>query len=187
MKLPKPPAAAAVTLLLLLIAASAAMLTQGNPFISTPPPDTQAKTPRQTLQPEHTPQSATQTVQNTPRATIPQENILQPSPTTDGASTFRVPTKVPLKYPNLGSRLDRLAQDVGPPGTPDPTVNVTIHLSHNMEDVTAFLQEHHIPLANTGKDYIEAQVPASLLGPLSLQTGVIRIREASQPHQPTSR
>ena len=53
---------------------------------------------------------------------------------------------------------------------------VTIHLSGNMDDVVQFLEDNGGDPRNVGEDYIEAYVPVALLGQLSEQPGVTRVR-----------
>ncbi len=104
-----------------------------------------------------------------------------------------IPEKASLKYPNLGSRLDQLVVSVeGEETTPEEaaadtpvhreeSVAVTIYLSGNVDDVVSFLEENGGDPRNVGEDYIEAYVPVSLLGPVSEQPGVIRVREIVPP------
>ena len=104
-----------------------------------------------------------------------------------------LPEKGELKYPNLGSRLDGLvasveagqatAQDAAAdtPVHSGESVAVTIYLSGNADEVVAFLEENGGDPRNVGGDYIEAYVPVPLLGPVSEQPGVIRVREIIPP------
>ena len=111
----------------------------------------------------------------------------QPPPITEKAEP---------KYPKLGSHLDRLAAGVGDGETSDggasgkaavhreereESVAVTVHLSGNVEDVVSFLEENGGDPRNVGEDYVEAYVPLSLLGAVSEQPGVIRVREIVPP------
>ena len=97
-----------------------------------------------------------------------------------------------LNYPNLGSRLDQLVASVeggrtaeeASSGTSvygEKSVAVTIYLSSGVDDVVGFLEENGGDPRNIGEDYIEAYVPVSLLGPVSEQPGVIRVREIVPP------
>ena len=54
---------------------------------------------------------------------------------------------------------------------------VIIHLSDNLDGMLTFLRDNGGDPRNTGTDYIEAYVPVSLLGELSEQPGVFRVRE----------
>lgn len=97
--------------------------------------------------------------------------------------------KAGLKYSNLGSRLDQLvARFEEKETTPEDaavgasmhlgeSVAVTVYLSGSVDDVVAFLEENVGDPRNVGEDYIEAYVPVSLLGPVSEQPRVIRVRE----------
>ena len=112
-----------------------------------------------------------------------------------------IPEKAELKYPNLGSHLDGLVVQVedgettsqgaalDTPVHSGASVAVTIHLTGNVDDVVTFLEENGGDPRNVGEDYIEAYVPVSLLGQLSEQPGVIRVREIvpPQPAQLTQR
>ena len=104
-----------------------------------------------------------------------------------------LPEKGDLKYPNLGSRLDGLvagveagqatAQDAAAdtPVHSGESVAVTIYLTGNVDDVVSFLEDNGGDPRNVGEDYIEAYVPVTLLGRLSEQPGVIRVREIVPP------
>ena len=106
---------------------------------------------------------------------------------------FTIPEKAELKYPNLGSMLNQLAARVeeGEATAEDAagdapvhragSVAVTIYLSGNVDAVVRFLEDSGGSPRNVGEDYIEAYVPVSLLGPVSEQTGVIRVREIIPP------
>ena len=112
-----------------------------------------------------------------------------------------LPEKTELKYPNLGSNLDQLAASAlkgktsakeaaeDAPARPEASVPVTIYLSGNLDEVVKFLEKNGGLPRNVGEDYIEAHVPVSLLGRVSEQPGVIRVREilppaATQPAPP---
>ena len=104
-----------------------------------------------------------------------------------------IPEKADLKYPNLGSHLDQLvtrveegefsAQDAAEDTAMhlEESVAVTIYLSGNVDDVVAFLEDNGGDPRNVGEDYIEVYVPVTLLGQLSEQPGVIRVREIVPP------
>ena len=106
-----------------------------------------------------------------------------------------LPEKPELKYPNLGSNLDQLVASAlkGETSTKEAAENapihqetsiaVTIHLSGNVDNLVKFLEDNGSPASNVGEDYIEAYVPVSLLGQVSEQTGVIRVREIT-PAEP---
>ena len=112
-----------------------------------------------------------------------------------------LPEKPELKYPNLGSNLDQLVASIkkgktsakeaaeDAPARREASVAVTIYLSGNVDEVVKFLQDNDGSPRNVGEDYIEAYVPVSLLGRVSEQPGVIRVREiippaATQPAPP---
>ena len=104
-----------------------------------------------------------------------------------------IPDKAELKYPNLGSHLDQLvtrveegefsAQDAAEDTAihREESVAVTIYLSGSVDDVVQFLEDYGGDPRNVGEDYIEAYVPVSLLGPVSEQPGVLRVREIIPP------
>ena len=106
---------------------------------------------------------------------------------------FTIPEKAELKYPNLGSMLNQMAARVGAgeataedaaadaPVHRAESVAVTIYLSGNVDEAIQFLEDFGGDPRNVGEDYIEAYVPVSLLGPLSEQPGVIRVREIITP------
>ena len=98
-----------------------------------------------------------------------------------------------MKYPNLGSHLDQLVAQVEDEEMSEgeaagqaaihkeELVAVTIHLSGSVDDVVSFLEDNGGDPRNVGEDYIEAYVPVALLGSLSEQPGVIRVREIVPP------
>ena len=104
-----------------------------------------------------------------------------------------IPDKTAPNYPNLGSHLDELVTRVeaGQATSKDAagetpvhsgeSVAVTIYLTDNVDDVVSFLEENGGDPRNVGEDYIEAYVPVTLLGPVSEQPGVIRVREIIPP------
>ena len=118
----------------------------------------------------------------------------------DGGSEYPIPEKYEPAYPNLGSRLDRLAVTVEHEEATAQeaaretsmhqggSVAVTIRLSGNVDEVAAFLEENGGSPRNVGQNTIEAYVPVELLGRLSQQPGVLRVREIipPQPAQGTS-
>ena len=61
------------------------------------------------------------------------------------------------------------------------SVAVTIYLTDNVDTVISFLEDNGGDPRNVGEDYIEAYVPVTLLGPVSEQPGVIRVREIIPP------
>ena len=105
-----------------------------------------------------------------------------------------LPDKTELNYPNLGSHLNGLVVQVedGETTSQDAaldtpvhsraSVAVTIHLTGNVDDVVTFLEDNGGSPRNVGEDYIEAYVPVTLLGHLSEQPGVLRVREITPPH-----
>ena len=106
-----------------------------------------------------------------------------------------IPDKGELKYPGLGSRLDGLVAKVeagqataeeaakGASVHSGASVAVTIYLSGSVDGVVAFLEENGGDPRNVGEDYVEAYVPVTLLGPVSEQPGVLRVREIVPPEQ----
>ena len=100
-----------------------------------------------------------------------------------------------MKYPNLGSRLDELVASVeagdataeqaagGAAIHSGESVAVTIYLSGGVDVVVSFLEENGGDPRNVGEDYIEAYVPVTLLGPVSEQPGVLRMREIVPPEK----
>ena len=106
-----------------------------------------------------------------------------------------LPEKPELKYPNLGSSLDHMVASVEEGGLSakeaaedapvhqEASVAVTIYLSGNVDEVVKFLEDNGGSTRNVGEDYIEAYVPVSLLGQVSEQPGVIRVREIA-PAEP---
>ena len=111
----------------------------------------------------------------------------------DGPEGFSVPEKQEQQYPNLGSQLNQLVASVeqgqlsakqaaaDSPIHSSDSVAVTIHLSGNVDDVVQFLGDNGGDPRNIGEDYIEAYVPFNLLGQLSEQPGVTRVREIVPP------
>ena len=120
-------------------------------------------------------------------------------PRNDGTSEDNqappIPDKGELKYPNLGSRLDELVAGVEAGETTaeeaassaavhsGASVAVTIYLSGGVDQVVAFLEENGGDPRNVGEDYVEAYVPVTLLGPVSEQPGVLRVREIVPPEK----
>ena len=106
-----------------------------------------------------------------------------------------LPEKLQLKYPNLGSRLNDLvvrveegeasAQEAadGAAVQREGSVAVTVYLSGNVANVAGFLEDNGGDPRNVGEDYIEAYVPVTLLGELSEQPGVLRVREIIPPQE----
>ena len=58
---------------------------------------------------------------------------------------------------------------------------VTIYLSGSVDGVVAFLEENGGDPRNVDEDYVEAYVPLTLLGQLTEQPGVIRVRAITPP------
>ena len=104
-----------------------------------------------------------------------------------------IPDKTALNYPNLGSHLDQLVASVeegqatskeaagDAPVHSGESVAVTIYLTGNVDAVVSFLEDNGGDPRNVGEDYIEAYVPVALLGPVSEQPGVVRVREIVPP------
>ena len=116
-----------------------------------------------------------------------------------GEQAVELPEKTELKYPNLGSALDERVTGVEEGSTSTQgaaaqspahrggSVAVTIHVSGSADEVAAFLKAHGGDPRNVGEDYVEAYVPVTLLGPVSEQPGVIRVREIVPPEDARSR
>ena len=114
--------------------------------------------------------------------------VSTPEPTTGPTNQFTLPEKPALKYPKVGSTLDRLIARVeaGEASAADAAreaplhrgeaVAVTIHLSGNVDGVVRFLEANGVSPRNVGEDYIEAYVPLALLGQTSEQSGVLRVQ-----------
>ena len=103
-----------------------------------------------------------------------------------------------IQYPNLGSALDQMVAEAenesdqsreadrkaadgkAADAQSEPTA-VSIYLSGHVEDVVTFLEDNGGDPRNVGEDYIEAYVPVGLLGELSGQSGVLRVREIIPP------
>ena len=111
----------------------------------------------------------------------------------DGDDTPNIPERRELIYPNLGSHLDavvasyesgrqseRQAAEQGVVSQ-DGAILVTIYLSSNVAGVESFLNDNGVTARNVGEDYIEAYVPVGLLGQVSQQDGVTRVREIIPP------
>ena len=110
-----------------------------------------------------------------------------------GDNQLSIPEKTELKYPNLGSTLDQMAATVeegelsardaakDAPVSKEESVAVTIYLSGNVDEVVTFLEDNGGDPRNIGEDYIEAYVPVTLVGQLSEQPGVLRVREIIPP------
>ena len=119
--------------------------------------------------------------------------VVQPIAGDGDEDQYDILEKRELKYPNLGSHLAQLVASVeaGEASAEeaaedtaihqDESVAVTIYLSGHAADVAQFLEDHGGDPRNVGEDYIEAYVPVLLLGPVSQQPGVIRVREIVPP------
>ena len=117
-----------------------------------------------------------------------------PAPATDPTDQLTLPNKPELSYPRVGSVLDDLiarilAGEITPeeaaqeaPLHQGDAVAVTIHLSGNVDDVVRFLEANGGSTISVGEDYIEALVPVLLVGQISEQPGVLRVR-LTQPSQ----
>ena len=129
-------------------------------------------------------QPVEQVIQDTPTVSDP-----APSVSSEDDSPLPPMEKPDLQYPNLGYSLDQMVADTKTEGSsslrtagdaansqPEP-VAVSIYLSGNVDDVVAFLEDNGGDPRNVGEDYIEAYVPVTLLGELSGQPGVLRLRE----------
>ena len=112
----------------------------------------------------------------------------------DDYPQYPVPGKAEPRYPNLGSDLNQLVANFETGQAVEKAadnvavhnagmVAVTIYLSGETDVVVAFLEDNGSSPRNVGEDYIEAHVQATLLGQVSEQPGVIRIREIIPPQQ----
>ena len=103
-------------------------------------------------------------------------------------------SKPDLKYPALGSALDHAVQKSESEGTfdansedstsgskPPRVETVSIYLSGNVPEVLEFLQDNDVEPVDWGPDYIVGHVPVPLLGELSEQPGVLRVRVVALP------
>lgn len=151
--------------------------------------------------PTNAPAKPTTAPSPTPKTTYPAEyrdprNTKSPEEVSTASGEQRqpaIPEKKTLKYPNLGSKLSDMAARAEEGMTPaeaiaaeapihkEGSVAVTVHLFENVDGIIAFLTEQEADPRNSGEDYIEAYVPVILLGQLSKQPGVIRIREIIPP------
>lgn len=103
------------------------------------------------------------------------------------------PPKFKLEYTKLGSELNRLIANTKMEGSTsenaageatadrERSVAVSIYPSGNEEDVVRFLQDHGSNPRNVMEGYVESYVPVGLLGPLSEQAGVERVKEIVPP------
>ena len=107
---------------------------------------------------------------------------------------YTIPTKVPLKYPNLDSMLNQLVAryESGQASAEEAAVDsplhlggmvaVTFYLSGNVDGVASYLKANGGDPRNMGEDYIEAYVPVGALGAASEQAGVLRVQAIAPPH-----
>ena len=99
-----------------------------------------------------------------------------------------------MTYPKAGSVLDDLIARVASgeisaeaaaqeaPLYRGDAVAVTIHLqTGNVSAMVTFLESNGVTPRSQGEDYVEAFVPIRLLGPVSQQTGVLRMRMIQPP------
>ena len=116
-----------------------------------------------------------------------------PGVSAQGGDDASAPTKPTLAYPNLSTHLNHLAEGYNSgqmsqgqaageaPVHSGGSVAVTVHLAGHVSDVVTYLEDNGGDPRNVGVDYIEAYVPVSLLGPLSLQPGVTQVQEIIPP------
>ena len=121
--------------------------------------------------------------------------IVAPEASADGQEdqTPTIPDKGELKYPNLGSALNNVVVrvedgEILEGETAGETsvhraepVAITIYVSGSLDEIVKFLEDYGGDPRNVGEDYIEAYVPVPLLGQLSQQPGVTRVREIIPP------
>ena len=190
-------------LLLALACASASAPVTQEPRASTGTPVAGGivQTPREaaTPTPPRTSKATSEKTGEIPAARNGSKNTSESIPRSGGTGgddqTLPIPDRGELKYPNLGSRLDELVASVeggqttaedaakGAAVHSGASVAVTIYLSGNVDSVVAFLEENGGDPRNVGQDYIEAYVPVALLGPVSEQPGVLRVREIVPPER----
>ena len=143
------------------------------------------------------PRATSQETVATPATTSVLTETPEPTPQSTGTDgdnqALRVPDKEDLKYPNLGYPLDVLVARVeagqttaeeaaaDTPVHSGGSVAVTIYLSGGVDGVVSFLKDNGGDPRNVGEDYVEAYVPVAMLGPVSEQPGVIRVREIVPP------
>ena len=191
------PAIVILTLILLVGAGvTAGLISAKAQADSTPPPEAAAPTP---AGPPPAPAHAETARSTQPDLDVPKSGGDTPSleqgltvnwrPAVSGNSQYPIPEKAELTYPNLGSALDQMVAGVEngestareaaqeAPVSREESVAVTIYLSGNVDDVVTFLEDNGGSPRNVGEDYIEAYVPVTLLGKLSEQPGVLRVRE----------
>ena len=120
-------------------------------------------------------------------------SLFIPSAFAQGGDDPAVPPKPSYAYPNLSAHLNHLAEGYGSgrmsqgqaagqaPVHSGGSVAVTIYLDGHVSDVVTYLEDNGGDPRNVGSDYIEAYVPVSLLGPLSLQPGVTQVQEIIPP------
>ncbi len=197
------PAIIVLTLTLLAgVVVTAALISTNAQAENTPPeaPEPVASTsavpvpvvPR-SIQPE--PESSVSTDQQPPQPDAPDASDV---PKVSDRGQYAIPKKSQPVYPNLGSRLDQLvvrveAEEISAEEAVRETamhegdlVAVTIRLSGNVDEVAKFLEENGGSPRNTGESTIEAYVPVELLGQLSQQPGVLRVREIIPPQPENS-
>ncbi|MDE2938570.1 MAG: S8 family serine peptidase [Chloroflexota bacterium] len=120
-------------------------------------------------------------------------SLFIPSAFAQGGDDPAVPPKPSYAYPNLSAHLNHLAEGYGSgrmsqgqaagqaPVHSGGSVAVTIYLDGHVSDVVTYLEDNGGDPRNVGSDYVEAYVPVSLLGPLSLQPGVTQVQEIIPP------
>ena len=177
-----------------LIAASEQASSEPPPQAAVPLPELpQVDAPVETARPVQSRMAVQQSGVETPDSDHNRGLTAKPAVSGDVDGQFVIPEKTELKYPNLGSSLDQMAATVekgevsagdaakNAPVSQEELVAVTIYLSGNVDEVVSFLEDNGGSPRNVGEDYIEAYVPVPLLGPVSEQPGVIRVREIIPP------
>ena len=119
--------------------------------------------------------------------------VVLPQEAPPGSGPGEIPEQPVPTYPNLEYHLDQLAGQVergevsprqAASATESPageSVLVSFWMSHNVDGVVEFLKANGGDVRNQGEDYIEAYVPANLLGPASELPGVLRVSEIVPP------
>ena len=180
------PAIVILSLAVLAGAGATAGLMANNAQAESPPPEA----PEVAVAPPAGPvPAAARSVQPGPESSV----AINQQPQVSDSGEYPIPEKAELTYPHLGSRLDRLvvrveAREISAEEAAQETamhqgdsVAVTIRLSGNVDVVAAFLEENGGSPRNVGEEYIEAYVPVTLMGELSGQSGVLRVREILPP------
>ena len=74
-----------------------------------------------------------------------------------------------------GSLMTADAADDSPPSDDASAVDVSVYAASDISDAKSFLERHGVSIDYSGETWLEASVPARLLGALSERTDVIRV------------